>query len=220
MTLTELLLPTYRQMLRSLAGWLRKAQEQVPDADALMPARLTPDMFPLSTQVRFACRQAYEGVFRLRHEAFDPAVDALQDEGRNGGEQPGTMQQALARIDETLAFLDGLAPDALDGGAGRPLALELPIGIAFDGEGYARDWALGQFYFHIMTAYAILRKEGVVIRQGRLCGPHVCVSAPGNGRRGLSCGHCNAGQGNGGADHVRGGGGLTKRSSSCDRLAP
>ena len=73
------------------------------------------------------------------------------------------MAEALACIDEALAFLDGLAPDALDNGAGRPLALELPMGIAFDldGEGYARDWALSQFYFHIMTAYAILRNQGV-----------------------------------------------------------
>ncbi|MFT5775734.1 MAG: hypothetical protein ACI9NG_001699 [Hyphomonas sp.] len=47
------------------------------------------------------------------------------------------------------------------------IALELPVGIAFDldgygyGYGYARDWALSQFYFHIMTAYAILRNQGV-----------------------------------------------------------
>jgi hypothetical protein len=163
MTLTDLLLPTYRQMLRNLALWLRKAQEQAADADALMSARLAPDMFPLSTQVRFACRQAYEGVHRLRHEAIPPEVDVLQDEGRNGGERPGTVADALARIEEALVFLDGVAPDAMDGGAGKPLALELPMGIAFDldGEGYARDWALGQFYFHVMTAYAILRKEGI-----------------------------------------------------------
>ncbi len=165
MTLTDLLMPTYRQMLSGLAAWLRKAQTEVADADALMSARLAPDMFPLSTQVRFACRQAYEGVFRLRHEAFPPAVEQLLEEGRNGGERPGTIEEALTRIDEVLAFLDGLEPDALDGGAGRALALELPIGITFDldDEGYARDWALGQFYFHVMTAYAILRKEGIVL---------------------------------------------------------
>jgi uncharacterized protein len=165
MTLTELLLPTYRQMLRCLAAWLKKAQTHASDADAIMAARLAPDMFPLSTQVRFVCRQAYEGVYRLRHEAFPPAIDALLDEGRKGGEHPGTIAQALARIDETLAFLDALAPDALDAGAGRALALELPMGHVFDltGEGYARDWALGQFYFHIMTAYAILRSQGVTL---------------------------------------------------------
>lgn len=165
MTVTELLLPTYRQMLRALAAWLRKAQEQVEGADALMAARLAPDMFPLSSQVRFACLQAREGVHRLRHEAFPSALEGLLEEGRKGGERPGTIAEALSRIDEALAVLDGTTPDALDDGAGRPLALELPMGLAFDldGERYARDWALPQFYFHVTTAYAILRREAVEI---------------------------------------------------------
>jgi hypothetical protein len=165
MTLTELLLPTYRHLLNALAAWLRKAQTQVADADALMSKRLAPDMFPLSTQIRFACLQAYEGVYRLRHEPFPAMLDELLEEGRNGGERPGSIAAALSRIDETLTFLDSVAVDALDGGAGRPLALELPMGIAFDldGEGYARDWALSQFYFHVVAAYSILRSEGVAL---------------------------------------------------------
>lgn len=165
MTISELLLPTYRQMLQALAAWLRKAQEQVEGADTLMKARLAPDMFPLSTQIRFACLQAHEGVHRLRHETFPAALDELLEEGRSGGERPGTVTEALSRIDEALAVLNSLAPDALDEGTEHPLALELPMGLAFDlnGEGYARDWALPQFYFHITTAYAILRKEGVQI---------------------------------------------------------
>lgn len=164
MTLSDLLLPTYRQMLTALAAWLRKAEEQTGNADALLAARLAPDMFPLSTQIRFACLQVHEGGRRLCHEAFPDAMDALLNEGRQGGDNPGTLAEALARIGEALAYLDSLSADALDDGAGQPLALELPMGIAFDlddGERYARDWALPQFYFHLMTAYAILRREGV-----------------------------------------------------------
>ncbi|MEQ9436345.1 DUF1993 domain-containing protein [Hyphomonas sp.] len=163
MTLTELLKPTYRQMLQALALWLSKAEAQVDDSDALMAARLAPDMFPLSTQIRFTCVQVHEGICRLRHEPFPAAIERLLEEGRNGGDHPGTMAEGLACIDETLAFLDGVTPGALDAAAGRPLALELPMGLAFDldGEGYARDWALPQFYFHLMTAYAILRNQGV-----------------------------------------------------------
>lgn len=186
MTLTQLLLPTYRQMLKALAGWLRKADGQFGGGDALMAARLAPDMFPLATQVRFACRQAYEGVYRLRHEALPKAVDDLLDEGRAGGERPGTIADALARIDETLAWLETLAPDALDAGAGQPLALELPMGLTFDlnGEGYARDWALGQFYFHVMTAYAILRSEGVALGKADYV-PHMfAYLRPGTGPTG------------------------------------
>jgi len=55
MQLTTLLIPTYTQMLKTLSGWLKKAQNQLPEAEsqALLSARLAPDMFPLSTQVRF-----------------------------------------------------------------------------------------------------------------------------------------------------------------------
>lgn len=164
MTITQLLVPTYTQMLTGLAGWLRKAGDESANADALMSARLAPDMFPLATQVRFACVQAFEGVYRLQHETFPPDVDILLNEGRNAGEQPGTMADALARIDETLAMLKTVAPDAMNSGAPLPLSIELPMGIAFDledGAQYARDWSLPQFYFHIMTAYAILRNQGI-----------------------------------------------------------
>lgn len=163
MSVTNLLAPTYHQMLSALATWLRKAQAQVADPDTLMSERLAPDMFPLATQVRFACRQAHEGVHRLRHQAFPAAVDDLLTEGRQGGERPGTIGDAVIRIEETIAFLDTLTPDALDDGAAQPLSLELPIGVTFDmsGEQYARDWALPQFYFHVVTAYAILRNRGI-----------------------------------------------------------
>lgn len=166
MTITQLLVPTYTQMLTALAGWLRKASDESANADALMSARLAPDMFPLATQIRFACVQALEGIYRLQHEAFPPEVDMLLNEGRNAGDQPGTLADALARIDETLSTLNNLASDALNAGAPVPLSIELPMGIAFDledGAQYARDWALAQFYFHIMTAYAILRNQGIAL---------------------------------------------------------
>lgn len=68
MSLTKLIVPTCTQMLRALSGWLTKAQDQMSssDAQALLSARLATDMFPLATQVRFACVQAQEAMFRLR----------------------------------------------------------------------------------------------------------------------------------------------------------
>ncbi len=167
MQLTELLIPTYAQMLGALSAWLGKAREQLStvDADAVLSARLAPDMFPLSTQIRFACVQAYEGVYRLAGEALPVLVNALVDEGRNGADQPGTLADATARIDETLAFLANLSPAALDAREGADVELALPMGLIFDlnGTQYARDWALAQFYFHIMTAYSILRHNGVAL---------------------------------------------------------
>jgi len=165
MSLTKLLVPTYTQMLRTLSGWLKKAQAQLPtaDAEALLSARLAPDMFPLSTQVRFACVQAQEAISRLQGKPFPESINELLEEGRNAGERPGSLADAQARIDQTIALLDDLTPDALDAMADKPLAHELPNGMVLDltAEQYARDWTLAQFYFHLMAAYSILRSEKI-----------------------------------------------------------
>jgi hypothetical protein len=167
MTLTDLLVPTYRNMLRTLLGLLDKAEAQLgsDEVEALLSARLAPDMFPMATQIRFACVQAQEAPRRLLGQSLD-GLDALLNEGRNAGERPGTLADARARIDEALAFLDTLGPDALDQApVDATLTLTLPIGLTFDltREQFARDWALAQFYFHVMAAYAILRNSGVEI---------------------------------------------------------
>lgn len=167
MTLTTFLVPTYVQMLKTLSGWLDKAQAQcsAADAEALLSARLAPDMFPLSTQIRFACVQAWEAVCRLQGEPFPASLDALLNEGRDAGERPGSIVDAKARIAETVALLEGLPTDALDMDASAAIAHALPNGMVLDltAEQYARDWTLPQFYFHLMTAYAILRAQGVAL---------------------------------------------------------
>lgn len=165
MSLTNLLVPTFKQMLNTLSGWLHKAQTQLPEgeADALLSARLAPDMFPLSTQIRFACVQIHEAIYRLKGEPFPASLTELLNEARSASEQPGSIATAQARIAETIALLDSLAPDAFDADPDRAIAHEIPNGMIFDltAEQYARDWALPQFYFHLMTAYAILRSEKV-----------------------------------------------------------
>ena len=163
MSLTQLLVPTFDQMLSALSGWLSKAEDTSEAAEALLLARLAPDMFPLSTQVRFACVQAYEPIFRLKGEPFPEIWTELIQEGRMSSDQPGTIADAQARITTTRAFLAELAPGALDAGADLKVAHEIPTGIIFDmtGEQYARDWALPQFYFHVNAAYAILRNQRV-----------------------------------------------------------
>ncbi len=165
MFVKDLIVPTYTNMLRALASWLKKADETLDDADAVLSERLAPDMFPLATQIRFSCVQAYEGCCRLTNEAFPAVYQELLDEGREGGSTPGTVESAITRIETTLAFLDGHSDEDWEANATKSLGLELPMGIAFDftGEEYVRDWALPQFYFHVMTAYAILRHKGVAL---------------------------------------------------------
>jgi hypothetical protein len=165
MTLTSLLVPTYTQMLQTLSGLLQKAQAQFAEtgAEELLAGRLAPDMFPLSSQVSFACLQAQEGIFRLRGLPLPDSATRLASEGQNAGDKPGSLVEAQARIAETLALLFEVDDGSLDASIGRPVTLELPTGMIFDmtGEQYARDWALPQFYFHLVTAYAILRNHGV-----------------------------------------------------------
>ncbi len=163
MTLLDILVPTYVQMLGALSAWLAKAEAQKPDggAEALLVARLASDMFPLSTQIRFACVQAQEGMFRLLGQEFPPSIGVLLDEGRNAADRPGTMADARARIAETIAMIEAADVPALD--PATPIAHALPQGMVFDltAEQYVRDWALPQFYFHVMTVYAILRAQAV-----------------------------------------------------------
>ncbi len=164
MMLNDILVPTYTQMLGALSAWLGKAEETLSDgARALLTARLAPDMFPLATQIRFACVQAQEGVFRIRQEAFPPSIEVLLNEGRNAAEHPGSIAHARTRIDETLTLVKAIAADTPGIDPATLIAHALPQGMVFDltAEQYVRDWALPQFYFHVMTAYAIMRAQGV-----------------------------------------------------------
>jgi hypothetical protein len=73
------------------------------------------------------------------------------------------MAEAILRIEETLALVRSLASDPADPDERRPIAHALPAGMVFDltAAQFARDWALPQFYFHVMAAYAILRVQGI-----------------------------------------------------------
>jgi hypothetical protein len=148
--------PTYLQMIKGLSAQLAKAEafaaeKGLPPED-LIGARLAPDMFPLSTQVRFVCNQASD---LLRHltgaDSFAPAEDATDFDGLRA-----QLADAVARLEATPA-------SAFDGAAEKMIELKLPNGMVFDmtGEQFVRDWAFAQFYFHATTAYAILRHKGV-----------------------------------------------------------
>jgi hypothetical protein len=167
MKLTALLIPTLSNQLHALSGWLDKAEafcaERGESPDRLLPLRLAPDMFPLTTQLRFLAFQAQEPVYRLQGEAVPEALLQVRQEGRDGGERPGSWAEARARVAEAAGFLAAVGPNELDAAADRPVAHSLPTGMIFDmtGDQYVRDWALPQVAFHQMIAYAILRQAGV-----------------------------------------------------------
>ncbi len=173
MSLTDLLVPTYTPMLTNLSAWLGKAKAALPEdeAEALMSARLADDMYPLATQVRFACVQVLEALHRLRGMPFPDRIGALVTQGREAGERPGTIAEAQAVIATTLAEVEALGPAALDADPDGAIVHELPNGMVLDltARQYARDWALPQFQFHVMTAYAFLRHRGVEIGKADYC---------------------------------------------------
>jgi hypothetical protein len=167
MQLTSLIIPTLSNQLHALSGWLAKAEafaaERGESPDRLLALRLAPDMFPLTTQLRFLAFQAQEPVYRLRGEAVPEAVLEVRQEGRDGGERPGTWAEVRGRVADAAAFLAAVRPGEFDAAADKPIAHDLPTRMIFDmtGEQYVRDWALPQVAFHQMIAYAILRHAGV-----------------------------------------------------------
>jgi hypothetical protein len=142
-------------MLRSLTTLLSKggacAGERGDDPQILLEARIAPDMHDLACQVQYTCTQAQEAVRRLTGLPVEPLA------------RPGSLAAARALIDRTLAVLDSADRAEVDAGAERTISIELPNGITFDmsGNEYAINWVTPQFYFHLVTAYNILRHNGV-----------------------------------------------------------
>jgi hypothetical protein len=153
-----LLLPLLGNGLTALAAQLEKAaafvREGGIDEAALVGARLAPDMFPLTDQVRFTCLQADEAVVRLTG-------------GDVGAPPPAEASLAgfAGQIAATRARVAQADPVAIDADPDGPIVLTLGNGLVFDltRETYVRDWVLPQFAFHSVTAYAILRHAGVPI---------------------------------------------------------
>jgi hypothetical protein len=148
-TIHDMTVATTIPMLEALAQWLDKGAAH-PKAAMLIEARLAPDMFTLAQQVQQACQYALDGVSRLAGKG--PHAMPVLEAGFDG---------LKAQIARTLEALRAIAPASLDGS--RDCSIEIPgnMVIAFDGETFLRAWMLPHFFFHVVTAYDILRHNGV-----------------------------------------------------------
>jgi hypothetical protein len=148
--------PVFRQMLGSLAAVLAKAETHAQEKkieQALLQARLFPDMFPLARQVQVAADFAKGACARLAGVEV-PRYDDTE----------ATLAELQQRIAKTLAFIDSLPQDAIEGSATRDITTSAgPNSRQFKGQAYLLHYALPNFYFHTTTAYAILRHNGVEI---------------------------------------------------------
>jgi hypothetical protein len=149
--------PRFVNILNNLSAILDKAAAQAEakkiDPLVLTGFRLYPDMFPLTRQVQIACDAAKGAVARLagvevpKHEDTEKTFDDLK-----------------ARIAKTIAFIKTVKPEQLDGSEDKPIALKVGgRDLTFTGMQYLLGFAQPNFYFHVTTAYNILRHNGVEI---------------------------------------------------------
>jgi hypothetical protein len=155
-------IPQFAKMLKNLDQWLDKATEHATakkfDVDTLAQARLAPDQYPLTRQVQAACDAAKfsAGYLSGKQPPAHPDTEA-------------TIAELRQRIKTCCAYLETVTEKDLDGADERKVAPQWLHGKWIRGDQYLTQAGLPNFYFHLMTAYAILRHNGVDLgKQGYL----------------------------------------------------
>ena len=150
--------PVLKQMLTALKGILARADAHLAaksiEPEALLRARLFPDMFPLIKQVQIAADFARGMSARLAGVEV-PVWD--------GKEQSFADLDAL--LDRTLAFINALDPAQFEGSEAKEVVLRpgTPKEKKLSGQAYLSNYGMPQFFFHVTTTYALLRHNGLDI---------------------------------------------------------
>ena len=156
MSMSSATLPVCTRMLSNLSHILAKAEQFVEakkiDPTALTTYRLAPDMLPFTRQILIACDAVKNGVARLS------GVEAPKFD-----DTESTLAQLQERIQKTLAFVATVPAAALNGTEAKEITFPAGPGKTrtLSGQDYLTGWMLPNMYFHITTAYAILRHNGV-----------------------------------------------------------
>ncbi|TAJ93572.1 MAG: DUF1993 domain-containing protein [Gammaproteobacteria bacterium] len=150
-------IPVMLHMLANLKKILAKAERHAArnkiDPGVFMNARLAPDMYPLTRQIQIASDTAKGCAGRLA----DKKIPVYKDNEKS-------FKDLYKRIDKTVAFLKTCKPHAINGSEDRTIVMQFPsMTLKFSGMDYLHRFALPNFYFHVTTAYAILRHNGVNI---------------------------------------------------------
>jgi uncharacterized protein len=157
LTMYEVSVPALKRGLSSLSGLIDKADAHVREKGlapaALLDARLADDMFPFVRQVQIASDSA-KGTGARLVGLTPPSFEDTE----------ASFPELKARIAKTLAFLDTLTPAQFDGSESRTIEMAMRQGtLTFDGKSFLLGFALPNFYFHVTTAYDILRHQGVAL---------------------------------------------------------
>jgi len=147
--------PRFVNTLKNLSAILDKAQAHAEarkiEPSVLLNCRLYADMFPMKRQVQVACDTAKGAVARLAGAEVPKHEDSEE-----------TFAELKARIAKTVAFIETIKSSQIDGGEDKNIHLKLGSReIDWKGMQYLLGYALPNFYFHAVTAYDILRHNGV-----------------------------------------------------------
>jgi hypothetical protein len=150
--------PVFVRMFSNLLHCLDKAEAYAAarkfDSANYLGLRLAPDMLPFTRQIQIASDTAKGAMARLSGQ------DAPKWE-----DNEATMTELRARIQKTIDYVQSFTPGQIDGSEDREISIPRRKGepLRFDGESYLKHFALPNFYFHVTTAYALLRHAGVDI---------------------------------------------------------
>lgn len=147
-------IPQYAKMLRNLDHWLDKAAAHATakkfEVDTLADARLAPDMFSLARQIQSACDTAKFSAAYLSGKEPPAHPDTEK-----------TIAELRARIKTCMAFLESINESDVAGGDERKVSPKFLKGKWVRGDQFLLQMSLPNFYFHVVTAYDILRHNGV-----------------------------------------------------------
>jgi hypothetical protein len=157
LSLYQCSVPTFERSLNAFSAILDKAAAHAAackfDPAVYMTMRLRPDMLAFARQIQIFCDHAKNGSARLA------GVEAPRFE-----DNEVSLEELKARIDKTLKVLASFDPKAIDAGAEREIVFSVgPAKAKMIGANYLVHYALPNFYFHLTTAYAILRYAGVPV---------------------------------------------------------
>jgi uncharacterized protein len=145
-------IPLLVRGLDNLSTVLKKGEAH-GDADALIQARLAPDMFTLAGQIQRASDTAKGCAARLA------GID-----NPSFADTETTFAQLQERIAKTIAFVQGVKPAQIDGSEDKTISFKAgPNIMTFTGASYLLTFVVPNFFFHVTTAYAILRHKGVEV---------------------------------------------------------
>jgi uncharacterized protein len=145
--------PVFVRSLQDMRAWLDKAAAEKSEAD-LLTAQLAPDMRPLPAQYQMASDSAKNAIARL----CGIEAPAMPD-------TEASFADLKQRCDRTIAFIESVETAAFAGSEDREVVLRFPNGTGYRWEGaaYLTGFAIPNFFFHVTTAYAILRASGVAL---------------------------------------------------------